>query len=156
MADSACRVARWVPLDREQAFDLFVDGFARWWPRAYTFSGEDCEDIGLEPMAGGACYEQSARGPRIVWGTVLSIERPLFLRLAWQIGPDRSVVPDPATASRVTVEFRTGLQGTLVDLTHDDFLRHGEGAEAYRAAMASPEGWPFCLDHLERVARAQA
>ena len=31
--------------------------------------------------------------------------------------------------------------GTRVELTHTDFLRHGEGAEAYREALSAPEGW---------------
>ncbi|WP_209003078.1 SRPBCC family protein [Stappia taiwanensis] len=154
--DTPCSFTRHLPLEREAAFELVVDRFADWWPREYTFSGEDLEDIGIEPMAGGACYEQARGGARIVWGTVLSIERPLFLRLAWQIGPGREVVADPAAASRVVIEFRAEGEGTRVELSHGDFLRHGEGGEHYRSVMASEGGWPFCLDKLVEAARARA
>ena len=155
MVDAAFRISRILPLPREQAFDLVVDRFAEWWPLAYTFSQDECADVGIEPMVGGACYEQAANGQRFVWGTVLSIERPLFVRLAWQIGPDRTIIADPAAASRVMIEFRSGLQGTLVELTHDDFVRHGEGAQAYRDAMASEQGWQLCLDHLQAAAETR-
>ncbi len=144
-----------LPLSREAAFDLFVERFGDWWPRDYTFSRDPAADLAIEPMPGGACSEQVPGGARIVWGTVLSIEPPLFLRLAWQISPERGVIADPAAASRVTVEFRAQADGTLVELTHRDFLRHGEAGEGYRAAMASPQGWPFCLDALVLAARGE-
>ena len=60
---------------------------------------------------------------------------------------------DPAAASRVMVEFRTAADGTRVELTHTDFLRHGEGAEAYREALSAPEGWPYCLSRLVQAAK---
>lgn len=150
--DAPCIFDVTIPYLREEAFALFVDRFGVWWPRDYTFSrSPDC-DLAIEPMVGGACEEIAQGHPRVVWGTVLSIERPLFIRLAWRIGPDRKPVVDPAASSRVMVEFRTAADGTRVELTHTDFLRHGEGAEAYREAMASPAGWPHCLAELARAA----
>ncbi|MXN65984.1 hypothetical protein GR183_13810 [Stappia sp. GBMRC 2046] len=150
--DSALVFEERIPCSREAAFDLFVDGFGRWWPREYTFSGDDLQEIGIEPFLGGACYELSNSGHRIVWGTVLSIERPLYIRIAWQIGPDRQLVADPAAASRVMVAFRPANDATLVELSHSEFLRHGVDGEAYKAAMSSPEGWPHCLKALRDCA----
>ncbi|WP_417772506.1 SRPBCC family protein [Stappia sp.] len=144
-----------LPYLREDAFALFVDRMAAWWPNEYTFSHDpDCH-LSIEPMVGGACTELAPGRPRIVWGTVLSIERPLYIRLAWQIGPNREVIADPAASSRVMVEFRTAADGTRVELTHTDFLRHGDGADAYREAMSAPEGWPLCLARLAEAARAR-
>jgi hypothetical protein len=40
-----------------------------------------------------------------------------------------------------------------VTLAHRHFSRHGDGAEAYQAAMSSPQGWPLLL---ERFAEACA
>jgi uncharacterized protein YndB with AHSA1/START domain len=142
-----------VPYLREDAFSLFVDRFGLWWPTEYTFSRDPECHLSIEPMVGGACEEIAPGHPRKVWGTVLSIQRPLFIRLAWQIGPDQEVIADPAAASRVMVEFRTAADGTRVELTHTDFLRHGEEADAYRKALSSPEGWPYCLSRLVQAAR---
>jgi uncharacterized protein YndB with AHSA1/START domain len=151
-ADTPIVLTRSLPLSREAAFDLFVERIGEWWPRDYTFSRDPAADLSIEPFPGGAYSEQVPGGARLVWGTVLSIEPPLFLRLAWQISPDRQLIADPSAASRVTVEFRAMADGTLVELAHRDFLRHGEAGEGYRAAMASPQGWPFCLDALAEAA----
>ncbi len=140
-----------VPLSREDAFELFVGRLTDWWPRGYSFFGEDMLEVGVEPRLGGLCYEISKTGNQVVWGTVLSIEAPLYVRLAWQIGPDRSVTGDPGAASRVMVTFREARHGTNVELVHNDFLRHGEGGLDYLKAMASPQGWP---DYLARFVDA--
>ncbi len=153
--DSACNFSIFLPLPREAAFDLFVDGFNGWWPRDHAASGDDLAEIGIEPQLGGACYEQTKSGQRIKWGTVLSIERPLYVRIAWQIGPNGQVAADPATASRVMVAFRAGHDGTIVELSHSEFLRHGVDGEAYEAQMASPGGWPACLEALRLKAESQ-
>lgn len=153
--DGSIVFQRTLPLAREAAFDLLVDHIGDWWPRDLTFSRDPAADLSIEPVAGGACAERLPGGTRIVWGTVLSIERPLYLRLAWQISFDRKPVPDPAAASRVMIEFRQMADGTRIELTHGDFLRHGEDAIAYREAMASAQGWPACLDALEAAARVR-
>lgn len=141
-----------LPLARPQAFELVVERFAAWWPREYTFLGDNLDDIGIDPHLGGQCYEQDRGGTRIVWGTVLSIEQPLYLRLAWQIAPDRQTIADPAAASRVMMSFREAGEATRLELVHTDFIRHGESADEYRAQMASPAGWPFYLARLAALA----
>src|SRR5690606_18057354 len=153
-ADRSISVECLLPITRDAAFELFVDRFAEWWPKDYTFSGDNLQDIGMEPMLGGACYEQTRGGHRMIWGTVLSIERPLYIRLAWQISPDRRPIADPAAASRVMVTFWDAGTTTRLELVHSEFVRHGDGAEAYRQALAAPEGWPYCLERLRESAAA--
>ena len=103
---------RTLPLAREAAFDLLVDQIGDWWPRELTFSRDPAADLSIEPVAGGACTERLPGGSRLVWGTVLSIERPLYLRLAWQISFDRKPVPDPA-ASDDRLKFATSAPSVL-------------------------------------------
>lgn len=150
--EKACTHECLLPISRDKAFSLVVDQFGKWWPQDYTFSGDDLKELVIEPYPGGNCYEVDQKGKMIVWGTVLSIEAPLFLRLAWQISPNREVIPDPATASRVMISFRESGDSTRLELIHNEFIRHGEGADQYREAMASPMGWPKCLDALVRAA----
>ena len=98
-------VSRTVPAPAERAFAVFVDDFKSWWPRDFTWGGDDVAEIGIEAKLGGRCYERTKDGGEAVWGTVLTVARPSHIVLAWQIGPDRSAVDNEAAASRVDVRF---------------------------------------------------
>ncbi len=148
-------VSRSVPLPVERAFAAFVDEFDVWWPRDYTWAGNNLAEIVIEPKHGGRCYERTKDGVESVWGSVLTVARPNHIVLAWQIGPDRSAADNEAAASRVDVRFtETSPGSTDVILVHRDFPRHGEGWEAYRTAMAAAKGWPRLMDlYVQSVGR---
>lgn len=135
-----------VPLTPADAFDLFALRLGEWWPRAYTWSGDVLEAIGLEPHEGGLCWELGPHDFRCDWGRVLAWEPPHRLAFTWQIGPTRAPQPDPARASEVEVGFAPLGEGTEVRVVHRGFSRHGEGADQYLAAMGSPQGWAYMLD----------
>lgn len=136
-----------VPLSPLAAYRRFVDELDAWWPRAYTWSGEALERIVMEGRPGGACSEFGPHGFRCDWGRVLDVEPGAFVTFSWQIAPTRAPAPDPARASRVHVTFAAlPAGGTRVTLVHEGFERHGEGAAAYRAAMADAAGWPWILE----------
>ncbi|MFG2061660.1 SRPBCC domain-containing protein [Micromonospora sp. NPDC048871] len=80
------------------------------------------------------------------WGRVLIWDPPGRLVFTWQIGPDRAPVPDPALASEVEVQFTPAAAGTLVEVTHRHFDRHGEAAEGYRQALTA--GWSELLSRF--------
>lgn len=146
-----------IPLDVEPdaAFAAFVDDMNAWWPRSYTFSGDDLQKIGIEAKYNGACYEERTDGGRLIWGTVLAFDRPGHIVIAWQISPDRQVVESEAVASRLDVRFtpREGGGSNLL-VVHRDFPRHGDGWEKYKDEMAGAKGWPMLADVFRRhVAR---
>lgn len=141
------------PLATPRAFDRFARELHAWWPREYTWSQDVLHDIGVEPERGGLCFEIGPHGFRCDWGRVLDWEPPALLRLAWQISPRREPVPNPLHASRVTVSFTPNAGGhTTVAIVHDAFERHGGDAPEYRAAMASPHGWPSILQRFVEAA----
>jgi uncharacterized protein YndB with AHSA1/START domain len=142
--DSLIRRVRVAP-GPQRAWSLFTDRFAAWWPRAYTFSQERLAEIGIEPVAGGRCFERDAAGQDLRWGTVLAAEPPARLLFRWQITADRRIEPDPARASEVEVTFAPDGDGTQVSLSHRGFSRHGGDWRAYRAGMGSEQGWTYCL-----------
>lgn len=142
-----------VPLPTADAFRLFTEGMHRWWPAAYTWSRDGLEWIGLEPRAGGRCTERGPGGFHCDWGRVTTWTPPHDVELLWQISPRREPVPDPRQASRVRVRFGPVGGGTRLVLEHDDFVRHGPAADAYRDALAAPEGWPYILAQYEAAAR---
>jgi uncharacterized protein YndB with AHSA1/START domain len=135
-----------VPTDAATAFSVFTRRFETWWPREYTWSQAALETIGITPHVDGMCFEIGPHGFRCDWGRVLTWNAPHRLVFAWQIGPHREPVPDPARASTVSVSFDERTPGTTeVTLIHDGFDRHGADAPMYRDALASQEGWPFIL-----------
>ncbi|WP_104204007.1 SRPBCC family protein [Billgrantia saliphila] len=140
-----------VPLSRRQAFHLFTELFADWWPKEYTWSQSALKTIGIEPKEGGRCTEEGPYGFQVDWGRVVVWEPPERLVLAWQIGPNRVPQPNPEHASTVEVRFSAeGPEATRLTIEHRDFRRHGEGAAEYRDGMASDWGWPFILERFRQ------
>lgn len=144
--DDAIRRTLLVPVGDARAFELFTEEMATWWPREYTWAGEVLEAIGIEPRAGGHCFERGPHGFECHWGRVLVWEPPHRLVFTWQISPERAPEPNPAKASEVEVRFvAEGPALTRVHLEHRHFARHGEGGSDYRAAMDSEHGWLMIL-----------
>lgn len=143
-----------VPVPVERAFALFVDELASWWPAEYTWSGDVLDTIAIEPRVGGMCFERGPHGFRCDWGRVLTLRRPDRIVFSWQIGPNREPVPNPELASEVEVRFAAVEAGARVELEHRGFTRHSGGAADYRAALESPQGWPYILDRYVHAAGA--
>ncbi|GIJ34021.1 SRPBCC family protein [Verrucosispora sp. WMMD703] len=129
-----------VPAPAERAYEVFTGRLADWWVMEYTWSGpEILAELGMEPRPGGMLYEVGPYGFRNDWGRVLTWDPPRRLVFTWQIGADRAPVPDPAQASEVEVLFTPAESGTLIEVTHRHFDRHGSAAEGYRQALTA--GW---------------
>ena len=132
----------------ERAFAIFVDEFGSWWPREYTLSKDNLEEIGIDAKYDGHCFERGKDGAIAIWGTVLTVARPDHIVFAWQLNADRSPIENVALASRVDIRFVAATpQTTNVLLVHRDFPRHGPGWQEYRSNMASRSGWPKLIDH---------
>lgn len=149
-SEEICQFECFVNLPRDKAFALLVDDVSSWW--IPVSGGSSVQDAAVEPHAGGTCYEMTAEHGHLVWGTVLSIEPPLYIRLAWQVTPDGHPIRDPAAASRVMITLRGAGDGTRLEVIHSDFLRHGEQAVACRDAVSGPQGWPRRLNSLKAAA----
>jgi hypothetical protein len=56
----------------EDAFRLFTEGFADWWPLAlYSITGDEAETCVIEPWAGGRVLERNRSGEEHEWGSVI-------------------------------------------------------------------------------------
>ncbi len=142
----------YAPLPPGGAYLAFAPGLDRWWPPAYTWSGDALVRLALEPWSGGHLFEIGPDGFRCDWGTVLAWEPPQRLRFRWQIAPSRAPEPDPARGSVVEVRFVADGTGTRLRLEHRGFRNHGDGGDAYREALASDQGWPWMLrSYLEAL-----
>jgi uncharacterized protein YndB with AHSA1/START domain len=105
----------------------------------------------MEPRPGGRWFERSEDGSECDWGRVLAFEPPHRLVLAWQLTPAWAYDPDPAKATEVEVTFTAVDGGTLVELEHRGFERHGETGEEMSKAVGAPGGWG---DLLQMYAKA--
>lgn len=136
----------------QETFDLFVDKFASWYPKAYTWSGEKLDTIEIGTHEGGRCFERGPHHFEADWGRVLAYRPPERLVFSWQISYNRVPLPDPAQASEIEVVF-TGTEDeqlTEITLRHYKFEQHGEDRAKYREALASPEGWPYILNLFKK------
>lgn len=136
----------------EHAFAIFVNKLDSWWPGEYTWAAESLEKIAIEPAINGRCYEIGPHGFRCDWGRVLQFEPPHRIVFTWQIDPDRVPQPNPDKASEIEVLFEEAAGETNVTFVHKHFENHGEGAEQYKEAMNSPQGWDYILDNYVKAA----
>ena len=125
--------------------------------RVHVGAARRSSAIGIEPREGGHCSEHGPHGFRCDWGRVVTCEPP---------GADRVHVADQraarAAAGPGAGEPRRGplRAGRRRDArhrsSHRHFSRHGEGADAYEAAMSSPQGWPLLLERFAAACAGNA
>ena len=119
-----------VPLRPAEAFELFTDGMAKWWPldshsmTAQTGQGV-ASDVTVEPREGGRIYETMPDGSRSDWATITDWTPGARLAFDWYVGRD------PGGATRVAVTFLPEGNGTRVELVHDGFDRLSDGVELH-------------------------
>jgi uncharacterized protein YndB with AHSA1/START domain len=128
----------------EEAFRVFTEEIASWWPvESHSIAGVDAVPA-FDGREGGRLYERTRAGAEDTWGRVLAWEPPTRVVLEWLIGPEGS----PPT--EVEVRFREDGEGTLVELEHRGWDRVGADASARRASYDG--GWTTVLGrYADRV-----
>jgi uncharacterized protein YndB with AHSA1/START domain len=130
----------------ERAFEVFTAGFSTWWPLESHHIGKNMAVTAImEPHAGGRWFERDAEGNECNWGFVTEYEPPSRILLAWHLTPAWGYDPDPEKATEVEVTFTPTGDGTLVELEHRGFEKHGETGVAMRDAVSAPGGWSDLL-----------
>jgi uncharacterized protein YndB with AHSA1/START domain len=142
-----------VPLEPEAAFELFTDRFGEWWPKEshHILDGEAAA-VHLDARPGGRWYERAAGGEECEWGTVLEVDRPHRVLLAWQLTPEWKFDPDEEKATHVEVTFIAEEDQTRVTLTHSGFEVHGEPGAAMRESVGGEGGWGQLMELHENAA----
>lgn len=139
-----------VPVTPDKAFHFFVNDIHQWWPKEYTWSQQQLQNISIEGKRDGLCTETGPYGFRCDWGRVTDIAKNKMIRFTWQISPDRVPEPDPDKSSIIKISFTAaGDSAAVVAFGHSHFEQHGEGADKYRKAMDSKEGWDYILGRYQ-------
>jgi uncharacterized protein YndB with AHSA1/START domain len=146
------RVSHRVEASPARAFDVFTSGMGRWWNKSHSIGASPQADVVIEPKAGGRWFERGEDGSETEWGRVLVWEPPSRVVMAWQLDGDWRY--DPAFVTELEIRFEPDGGGTRVELEHRNLERYGDKAEAVRAAVMSPEGWPGLLRRYEEALAA--
>jgi uncharacterized protein YndB with AHSA1/START domain len=134
-----------VALSVAQAFELFVNGMARWWPfKGHSCAGDEAVDVVFEPRVGGVVTELTRDGQRHPWGEVLVWQPPHRLVMTWH------PAQPAAQATRVDLRFEPSDGGCVLHLRHDGWEARGANAHDVRGGYV--EGWRLVLQHWAAAA----
>jgi uncharacterized protein YndB with AHSA1/START domain len=152
-ADATARASVLVDAPQERAFSVFTDGIDSWWPREHTIGEAALKEMVLEPKAGGRAYGIGVDGSESDWGRVLEFDPPNRIVVSWDISLEWKHELDHAKTSEFEVRFiPQGAGRTRVELEHRHLERHGEGWEAMRDSVGSPNGWQGGLELFAKAA----
>jgi len=138
--ETAAPVMRSVTVQRspEDAFRIFTERTAEWWPLAtHSVYEHEAASVVIEPGPGGRIVERSTSGAESIWGEILVWEPPHRLAYTWHPGYDQG---DPVT--EVELRFVAVGDATRVELEHRGWEALAKPEES-RAGYA--EGWPVVL-----------
>jgi uncharacterized protein YndB with AHSA1/START domain len=146
---TAVRTSIVVDATPERAFTVFTAEMGTWWPPEHHLLEADLSETVFEPRVGGRIYDKGVDGSECTWARVLAYEPPDRVVFSWDIGLDWTIETDHARTSEVELRFvPDGPDRTRVELEHRHLERHGEGWEAMRDAVGSPEGWGVGMRRL--------
>lgn len=139
-----------VEREPEDAFALFTEHTADWWPMAaFSVGGEHAKDVVLEGRTGGRIFERTDDGEEHDWGRITTWEPPVRLAVAWHPGGD----PETPTEWDATFEAE-GDGRTRVTLVHSGWERLGDRGPQMREAHVS--GWQTVLEPYVAAGAEQA
>jgi hypothetical protein len=122
------------------AYRLFVDDIAKWWPikdhsRAKDSLGEKTVHVEFQATVGGRIFETLNTGEEREWGEVLEVA-PDRLRFSFQMGRAKD------KSGEVEIRFEPlSAAACRVRLVHTHWERFGDEAETMRNAFG--RGWDF-------------
>ena len=137
-SETAIRKSVMVDRSVEDAFRLYTEQVATWWPYStHSVGKDDVETVIFEGREGGRFYERTKKGDEHLWGTVLTWDPPRRVVHTWHPGRGEE------TAQEVEVAFTSGREGTRVELVHTGWERLGD---RMAEAMANYDaGWDVVL-----------
>lgn len=139
-----------VRLSPGEAFHLFTEDIALWWPvSTHSLSAADGalpQTVVLNPRPGGQIVETLNDGSTSPWGTITLWEPPHEVHIDWHVG-----VPQ-IDATQLELRCDPAGRGAKITLIHAGWERLGSEAEAMRAQF--DEGWDHVL--LDRFAASAA
>jgi uncharacterized protein YndB with AHSA1/START domain len=132
-----------VEAPQQKAFQVFMAGMGRWWPKDHSLLKTPQRDVVVEPRPGGRWYEVGEDGSEYEWGRVLEWDEPHRAVLAWQLNGEWAY--DPHFETEVEIVFRPDGDGTIVEFEHRK-LEAFERTARDGHVMSMDEGWGTILE----------
>ena len=141
-ADLVVRKSILVDAVPEEAFRIFTEEAASWWPLAtHSLYHERATAVVFEPREGGRVFERASDGAEADWGRVVAWEPPTRFAMTWEIG---------GQATELEVRFTPEAGATRIELEHGGWGRYGDAAGDHHGNY--DKGWDFVLGrYAERV-----
>ena len=138
------RLSATVPQPVADAFRLFTEGIASWWPlhEGFSYGGARAREVYLEPVVGGRFYERYTDGQEFEVGRVIACDPPERIVFTWQGGA--------SAATEVEVRFVAQGLRTRVDVEHRGWERLAPSERDRRTAFGN--GWPTVLARFSSAA----
>ncbi len=134
-----------VDLPAAEAFKLFTEGIANWWPlQSHSIAPGASKTCIFEAREGGEIYEMTEDDEMRLWGTVEECVEGERLVFSWHPGREAS------TAQEIELLFDSDGDLTHIELVHSGWDKYGEGAEEMRDNYDG--GWQFVLGECFRIA----
>jgi uncharacterized protein YndB with AHSA1/START domain len=146
-SETAIRKTVTVSRPVEEAFRIFTEEIAEWWPYGtHSVEQENVDTVILECRPGGRFYERAKDGTEHSWGTVLSWDPPRRVVYSWHPGRGEE------TAQEVEIAFTAVADGTRVELLHTGWEVLGDRMAEVVASYDT--GWDTVLGHFAKAANA--
>lgn len=146
-SETAIRKTVTVSRPVEEAFRIFTEEIAEWWPYGtHSVEGENVDTVILECRPGGRFYERAKDGTEHSWGTVLSWDPPRRVVYSWHPGRGEE------TAQEVEIAFTAVADGTRVELVHTGWEVLGDRMAEVVASYDT--GWDTVLGQFAKAANA--
>lgn len=144
-----------VPCDQTVAFEIFVEEVGSWWPLARftqsAMAGVAALNVVIEPQVGGAVYEITPDGSKVVWGIVDAYEPSTTLSMQFHIPLPKENVKE---RSLVTVQFESiSATRTKVTLTQTNWEAFGKRGSMLHGGYGL--GWAHIFDECYAAACTQ-
>jgi uncharacterized protein YndB with AHSA1/START domain len=145
-SDLVVRKSIVVQVSPEQAFRVFTEGLASWWPfKGHSIFGENVDTVVIEGRVGGRWYERSKSGEEALVGTLTAWEPPDRFAVDWHPGRGEE------TAQQLEIRFLPeGEAATRVEVVHTGWDRLADRIEETVASY--DEGWGSVLGRFAAAA----
>jgi uncharacterized protein YndB with AHSA1/START domain len=136
-----------VNVSQAEAFAIFTEDVGQWWPLATHHVGEGTPATAvLEPFVTGRWFERALDDTEHDWGTVLAIEPPSRLVIAWLA---THINPRASEASEVEILFvPLGPDMICVQVEHRHLDRYGDSSKKMYSILNGDDGWDLILRHF--------
>jgi len=133
-----------VAASQAEAFAIFTEDVGQWWPLATHHVGEGTPATAvLETFVNGRWFERAPDATEHDWGTVLAIEPPSRLFIAWLATHINPRALEPTEVEILFVPERSDM--IRVELEHRHLERYGDWSTKMYSLLDGDDGWDLIL-----------